>query len=58
MLHQDNLSVDQGILQRPRLHSLIHEGLQHPLLVMLAGPGYGKTQAMSDYLAESSADVL
>ncbi|MDL2234489.1 hypothetical protein LJC63_13065, partial [Ruminococcaceae bacterium OttesenSCG-928-L11] len=38
--------------------SLIDEGLQHRLLVMLAGPGYGKTQAMADYIADCDARVL
>lgn len=46
------------ILYRPRLNTLIHEGLHQPLLVMLAGPGYGKTYAMSNYVASASADVL
>ena len=46
------------MLHRPRLHDLIEKGLRHPLLVMLAGPGYGKTQAMADYLAQCDANVF
>jgi LuxR family maltose regulon positive regulatory protein len=46
------------MLQRPRLTRLIREGLRQPLLVMLAAPGYGKTQAMSDYIATSGAKAL
>lgn len=48
-------SPDQGFISRPRLHALIDDGLTHSLLVFLAGPGYGKTQAMTSYLAQSEA---
>ena len=51
-------TANQPILHRPRLNSLIHEGLKYPLLVMLAAPGYGKTRAMSDYAATCDAEVL
>jgi len=51
-------SANQPILHRHRLNSLIHEGLKYPLLVMLAAPGYGKTQAMADYAASCDAEVL
>jgi len=53
-----NSSPNQGLLRRPRLQALIHDGLRHPLVVMLAGPGYGKTQAMAGYLAESGAKAI
>lgn len=52
------LPLHGGILHRPRLHNLIQKGLQHPLLVILALPGYGKTQAMSDYLSNSDVRFL
>jgi len=58
MIPRNNSSTNLGMLRRPRLHSLIREGLNHPLLVMLAGPGYGKTQAMTDYLTESGANAV
>lgn len=58
MASQPDRSANQRILHRPRLDSLIGEGLKHPLLVMLAAPGYGKTQAMADYAASSDAVVL
>lgn len=48
----------KGMLYRPRIDELIREGLQYPLLIMLAGPGYGKTQAMANYLENSSDDIL
>lgn len=50
--------ADQEMLERPRLHGLIKKGLQYPLLVMLAGPGYGKTEAMSSYLNKSGAKAM
>lgn len=46
------------MLQRPRIQTLIHKGLQHPLLVVLAAPGYGKTQAMAAYVGTCDASVL
>ncbi|MDL2263337.1 LuxR C-terminal-related transcriptional regulator [Synergistaceae bacterium OttesenSCG-928-I11] len=58
MSQSDKLPLRQGMLHRPRLHALIEKGLRYPLLVMLAGPGYGKTQAMADYLAQCDANVL
>ena len=43
------------LLDRPRVTEQIKNGLEEPLLVMLAGPGYGKTQAMSQYISTSGA---
>lgn len=48
----------KGMLHRPRIDELIREGLQYPLLIMLAGPGYGKTQAMASYLGKCSDDII
>lgn len=48
----------KGMLHRPRIDEMIREGLQYPLLIMLAGPGYGKTQAMASYFENSSDDIL
>ena len=48
----------QHVVRRPRLQSLIHEGLRYPLLVILAAPGYGKTQAMAEYAEECKSPVL
>lgn len=57
-MNQNERSLNKHILRRPRLNSLIHEGLEHPLLVMLAAPGYGKTQALTDYVEGCRAKVL
>lgn len=51
-------SSHQQMLHRPRVDALIHEGLQQPLLVILAGPGYGKTQAVSDYASRVDANIV
>lgn len=58
-MHQSQTpSNHRQVLHRPRLNALIHDGLQRPLLVVLAGPGYGKMQAMSDYVSQADADTL
>ncbi|MFV0400687.1 MAG: LuxR C-terminal-related transcriptional regulator [Oscillospiraceae bacterium] len=58
MPKRDRLPLQHKILHRPRLHALIEEGLRQPLLVMLAGPGYGKTQALASYLSRGNARIL
>lgn len=58
MRSRDNLPLREGMLRRPRLHSLIQRGTHYPILGLLGGPGYGKTQAMADYLTQCDAQVL
>ncbi|MDL2294205.1 LuxR C-terminal-related transcriptional regulator [Ruminococcaceae bacterium OttesenSCG-928-D13] len=59
MPRQNGLPVQPGdMLIRPRLHAMIQNGLQQPLLVLLAGPGYGKTQAVASFLAKSGVRAL
>jgi LuxR family maltose regulon positive regulatory protein len=58
MSQQGDLAGHHKTLRRPRLAKLIREGLRQPLLVILAAPGYGKTQAMSDYLKTSGTKAL
>lgn len=58
MAQENGMAANYKMLHRPRLHRLIQNGLAGPLLVMLAGPGYGKTQAMVDYAGKIDADVL
>ena len=57
MLYQD-ISQTNQILHRSRVNSLIHENLKQPLLIVLAGPGYGKTQAISSYISACDAAIL
>lgn len=47
-----------GMLDRPRMRALVEKGLRQPLLVLLAGPGYGKSQSVASYLASSDAKML
>lgn len=42
-----NLPVKSGLIERSRLDSLLDQGLEYPLVAVTAGPGYGKTQAVS-----------
>ncbi|QQO07815.1 LuxR C-terminal-related transcriptional regulator [Breznakiella homolactica] len=58
MTHQSSLPLHRGMIRRPRLWTLIREGLECPLLAFLAGPGFGKTQAMADYLNQSGDRIL
>ena len=58
MIPQMSQSPNQHVLCRPRLQSLIHAGLRYPLLVMLAAPGYGKTQAMAEYAKDCKSEIL
>lgn len=48
----------KGLLVRPRLNALIQAGIQHTAVVVLAGPGYGKTQAVTDYLNRCNEKTL
>lgn len=56
--HRDSLPIAEGLLHRPRVNNLIRRGLQQSLLIMLAGSGWGKTQAMAAYLQKSEMRVL
>jgi LuxR family maltose regulon positive regulatory protein len=49
---------DRPFLQRPRLDNLLETAMQYPVLMVTAGPGYGKTQAVSSFLRDYEADTL
>lgn len=40
-------------IQRPRINQLLQTGLVHPLLTVVAGPGYGKTTAVLDFCRDT-----
>ncbi|KPL75474.1 hypothetical protein AC812_08465 [Bellilinea caldifistulae] len=42
----------KAILPRPRIRSLLQRALQHPLTLLLAGTGYGKSTALLDLSQE------
>jgi LuxR family maltose regulon positive regulatory protein len=44
--------------ERPRLNSLFMEAVRHPLVVVCAGAGYGKTSAVHDFLREYQAATV
>ncbi|MDR1070389.1 MAG: LuxR C-terminal-related transcriptional regulator [Gracilibacteraceae bacterium] len=46
----DSVPGGRPLLSRPRLDALIDQGLSSRVLVVAAGAGYGKTQAVYDYL--------
>lgn len=39
-----------GMVRRPRLHALLDLGMQHPLTLVVAPAGYGKTTALVEWL--------
>ncbi len=45
-------------LVRPRLQGRLLEALEVPLTIVHAGPGYGKTTAITSFLSEQSAQVV
>ncbi|MDR1909561.1 MAG: hypothetical protein LBQ35_06565, partial [Spirochaetaceae bacterium] len=45
-------------LVRPRLDHILEQALESGLTTVTAGPGYGKTQAVSSYLSRTNAVVL
>lgn len=49
MTGREQLPVKEGMLHRKRLDELLTLGLQSPFLTVIAGPGYGKTQAVAQW---------
>lgn len=58
MLHNSRIQQQATMLDRPRVSALIRDGLEYPLHILLAGPGYGKTQAMLSYVKNIDAGIL
>jgi LuxR family maltose regulon positive regulatory protein len=46
---------DQFFLERPRIHRLLEKAMEHPVITVTAGAGYGKTQAIYSYLRTCEA---
>jgi len=42
-------------LERPRLHALLKQAMEYPLVIVCAGAGYGKTQAVFSFLSKYDA---
>jgi len=45
-------------VERPRIHRLLEEAMNYPLVVICAGSGYGKTLAVSSFLENIDAQKL
>jgi len=45
-------------LKRPRLNQLFFEAIKHPLVVVYAGAGYGKTSAVHDFTEEHQTTAI
>lgn len=45
----------QAYLKRPHLYNLLYKSLQKPITTVVAGAGYGKTQAVYEFLQEFDA---
>ncbi|MDR1069229.1 MAG: hypothetical protein LBL37_00355 [Gracilibacteraceae bacterium] len=46
---------NRAYLERPRVHRLLADAVQSPLVVISAGAGYGKTQAVYSFLQQYDA---
>jgi LuxR family maltose regulon positive regulatory protein len=44
------LPIKEGLLDRPRIYALLDEAVKHSLVTVVAGAGYGKTQAVAAYV--------
>ncbi|MDR3295479.1 MAG: LuxR C-terminal-related transcriptional regulator [Clostridiales Family XIII bacterium] len=49
------LPVKQGLLDRPRIDALLTCAVRDALVTVVAGPGYGKTQAVASFMANTPA---
>lgn len=47
------LPVNENTVARPRVDGLLQDGMQFPAVVVAAGAGFGKTQAVADFLDRS-----
>jgi LuxR family maltose regulon positive regulatory protein len=46
---------NQVYLERPRIHRLLEKAIQNPVVTVVAGAGYGKTQAVYSFLQTAKA---
>lgn len=54
----NTLPVKQGLPHRERIDELLDEALRHALVTVVAGPGYGKTQAVASYMQRCPHRVI
>jgi LuxR family maltose regulon positive regulatory protein len=51
----EHLEGNQIYLERPRIHHLLEEAVKNPMVMVIAGAGYGKTQAVYSFLQTAKA---
>ncbi|MDR0464374.1 MAG: hypothetical protein LBG94_04555, partial [Treponema sp.] len=51
----DNSTHCGDYLERPRLHALLKQAMDYPLIIICAGSGYGKTYALYSFLSNYNA---
>ncbi|MDR0503777.1 MAG: LuxR C-terminal-related transcriptional regulator [Treponema sp.] len=55
---KSNLNQTGIYLERPRLHALLENALDNPLIIVCAGAGYGKTRAVNSFLSVYEATSI
>lgn len=58
MHNYDKRNNMPGQIQRPRINALLRQGIQHPLVMVVAGTGYGKTCAVTQFTEQADARVI
>jgi LuxR family maltose regulon positive regulatory protein len=56
--HLPVIPENQIYLERPRLHQRLEKALESPLVTVIAGAGYGKTQAVYSYLRKNATTAF
>lgn len=57
-MDRSRLPLKNGMLSRKRIHRLLDEGLGYPLVSINGGPGYGKTQAVAQFVQSIKQRVI
>lgn len=52
------LEINKKCLTRVKINTILNIVLEKPMLLVLAGAGYGKTEAISDYLNDIDAKIV
>lgn len=58
VVHRKHLPKSADCIHRKRLDRLLQEGMKHSLITVLAGPGYGKTRMVADFLRDAPEVVI
>lgn len=55
---RSHLPAGQGFMHRPRIASLLAQGLAYPMLTVIAGPGYEKTRTVAAYMQGTQGRLI